>query len=139
MNYCNFAKVLISRSTKDNTSIILFNKENRDPDEIHKPKYNTTISVLQRHANYQAFVHRYPKLHIPKYENFKNVSAKLTSYVYDKKYYQNKNKNGEKGMFLDQFSLYNWLKLKESEKKTACSGELSNLPNKIPEVVFITH
>ncbi|CAG2253329.1 unnamed protein product [Mytilus edulis] len=64
------------------------------------------------------------------------VTHKVTSYVYDNKYCQKKNKNWENRECF-WTSLVYIICLNSRREKTACSGELSKLPDKIPEVVIL--
>lgn len=132
MNYCNFAKILIARSTKDKTSIDLFNTgkpENKDA-ESRKPCYNTSLSLRQRFENYSLFVHKYPKMHVKSYDVFRTKAVKLQKFTYESKYYANNNHNGEREQFLQQFSFNNWWKLTEMEKKQHKLEDCSICPTK---------
>lgn len=119
MNYCNFAKVIIARSTKDKTAIDNYNQskqQNPEPDKILKPHYNNHLSIQQRYENYSIFMGKYPKMLISSYNYFRLKLPKLQDYVYQNRYYLNKNKTGEKEKFVSQFSLVNWMQMKEIEK-----------------------
>ncbi|CAC5358495.1 unnamed protein product [Mytilus coruscus] len=119
MNYCNFAKVIIARSTKDKTAIDCYNQSKQqipEPDKILKPQYNNHLSIQQRYENYSIFMGKYPKMLISSYNYFRLKLPKLQDYIYQNKYYVNKNKTGEKEKFVSQFSLVNWMQMKEIEK-----------------------
>ncbi|CAC5381389.1 unnamed protein product [Mytilus coruscus] len=113
MNICNFAKVIISRATKDLSSINAWKekKENKK-----NPIYSSHISLQDRFQNYEIFIDQYPKMTM----NFKDFSLKykrLQGYITDKKYWNNNNKEGQQNKFLEYFSFKNWQKLPEPEKK----------------------
>lgn len=120
MNFCNFSKVLISRSTKDKSAIELFNSEDdvaTKEKEKNKPQYNTSLTLLHRHENYNIFMHRYPKMQLKSYEVFRKKVVKLQDYTTKNKYYVNFNKNGEREKFINHFDLLHWTKLEHAEKK----------------------
>lgn len=120
MNYCNFAKVIISRSTKDSAAIDSFNKydknEKTSKTSTFIAKYNTSLSITQRFENYNIFMAKYQKLCIPSYLQFKQQCLRLQTYVTGNKYYSNNNHSGERNTFITHFSLQNWIKLNEHEK-----------------------
>lgn len=124
MNYCNFIKVIIARSTKDSASIERFNspveksKKTKDgSDNKFIAKYNSSISFIQRHENYNIFMNKYKALSIESYDKFKQQCLRIQNYVTNNKYYQNSNHSGERNKFLEHFSLIKWLDLTESERK----------------------
>ncbi|CAC5362354.1 unnamed protein product [Mytilus coruscus] len=53
---------------------------------------------------------------ISSYNYFRLKLPKLQDYIYQNKYYVNKNKTREKEKFVSQFSLVNWMQMKEIEK-----------------------
>ena len=122
MNYCNFAKVIMSRSTKDKTSLDYWNSKT---DSVHindslsqQPKsqcvksYISNISIKSRYENYQRFMHRYPKMQLS-YDSFRHTVPRLQRYITDPKYWENSNRSGEKNAFLENFSLQAWCNLPE--------------------------
>ena len=117
MNICNFAKVILSRSTKDKTAIDYFN----DPSSFEKdknlaPVYNSSISLKQRFENYSLFMNRY-SMQIQPFKTFCQKISRIQEYVSNKKFYQNAGRNGEREVFADHFRLINWLQLSEAERK----------------------
>ncbi|CAG2238823.1 unnamed protein product [Mytilus edulis] len=118
MNYCNFVKVIISRSTKDGAAIDVFNKNKKE--DVNQTNfiahYNPSLAITQRYENYNIFMNKYKKLKIHSYNQFKQQCSRLQSYVTTNKYYKNNNHSGERNKFINYFSLQNWLKLNENEK-----------------------
>jgi hypothetical protein len=67
MNIFNFAKKMITRSTKDRESIKYWDDKNIDlsqesPKIQSSPKYDITISPAQRHEHYTNCTASYPKM-----------------------------------------------------------------------------
>ena len=119
MNLCNFAKILIARSSKDSNAIDFYNNINKDDSTgstTFIEKLNSLISLKQRHENYNIFTSKYPKLQVPSYTTFKNTCVKLQDYVTLDKYYSNRNANNERKKFIEHFSLQNFCKLPENGK-----------------------
>ena len=113
MNICNFIKVIVTRATKDLSTI---NKWNKNDENKKAPVYSSQISLMDRFYNYQIFLENYPKMAM----DFKDFSLKykrLQKYITDKKYWKNNNKDGQQHRFLSYFSFENWQKLPETEKK----------------------
>lgn len=121
MNYCNFAKVIIARSSKDPQSIEWWkNKSEGKSTETILPtpqlsKFSNLVSAPKRYDFYQTIMHRYPKMYIP-YKKFNSDLSKLQNYLTNNKYWKNANINGEKQQFLRKFSLESWSHLSEREK-----------------------
>lgn len=121
MNYCNFAKVIIARSSKDPQSIEWCkNKaEGKSTGTIlptpQLSKFSNLVSAPKRYDFYQTIMHRYPKMYIP-YKKFSSKLSKLQNYLTNNKYWKNANINGEKQQFLQKFSLDSWSLLSEREK-----------------------
>lgn len=121
MNYCNFAKVIIARSSKDPQSIEWWkNKaEGKSTGTIlptpQLSKFSNLVSARKRYDFYQTIMHRYPKMYIP-YKKFSSKLSKLQNYLTNNKYWKNANINGEKQQFLQKFSLDSWSLLSEREK-----------------------
>lgn len=121
MNYCNFAKVIIARSSKDPQSIEWWkNKaEGKSTGTIlttpQLSKFSNLVSAPKRYDFYQTIMHRYPKMYIP-YKKFSSKLSKLQNYLTNNKYWKNANINGEKQQFLQKFSLDSWSLLSEREK-----------------------
>lgn len=121
MNYCNFAKVIIARSSKDPQSIEWWkNKSEGKSTETILPtpqlsKFSNLVSAPKRYDFYQTIMHRYPKMYIP-YKKFNSNLSKLQNYLTNNKYWKNANINGEKQQSLRKFSLESWSHLSEREK-----------------------
>ncbi|CAG2220767.1 unnamed protein product [Mytilus edulis] len=113
MNYCNFAKVIISRSTKDIETINWWNTQ-KDK-ENKKERLTNNINMKDRYYNYSIFMEKYPKMYL-NFDQFRSKTTKLQSYLSDKKYWQNLNKSGQQHSFLGHFSLKNWLSLSSNER-----------------------
>ena len=94
MNYCNFAKVILARATKDKAQIDHFNSES-DNDSI-KAHYNNSLPLNIRYDNYTTFMQKFPKMHINSYIYFCQKVPLIQNYVYKNTYYTTNNKNGEK-------------------------------------------
>lgn len=101
MNYCNFAKVIIARSSKDPQSIEWWkNKSEGKSTETILPtpqlsKFSNLVSAPKRYDFYQTIMHRYPKMYIP-YKKFNSNLSKLQNYLTNNKYWKNANINGKK-------------------------------------------
>ena len=88
MNICNFAKIFITRSTKDRESIKYRDDKNiglsqESPKTQPSPKYDNTISPAQRHNNYTNFTASYPKMQVP-FDIFRRRLLKLEKKHYNK-------------------------------------------------------
>ncbi|CAG2215737.1 unnamed protein product [Mytilus edulis] len=118
MNLCNYAKVILARSTKEPETLKWWNDQPNKENKIlvHVPNHSQNINVRARYENYHAFMHSYPKMHIPLQE-FKSRIPRLQNYLSNAKYWKNNNKTGEKSIFLEKHNLLNWCKLSEAEKK----------------------
>ena len=125
MNYCNFAKVLIARNTKDPQSIEWWNLFSSDQQKKwasnslppSSSSFNNIIVPKKRYEFYTQVMHKYPKMYLP-YNKFVRQIPRLQNYLTKNVYYKNSNKAGEKKEFLNHFSLQNWCtKLGERERK----------------------
>ncbi len=115
MDICNFVKVISARATKDKTLLANF-VANQDTDQENagkktKSHHNPHISMAERHSIYQEIMQDHPELHFQSHNLFGITVKRVEKYLKEKKYYQNKNANGEKDRFLDYFSYQNWKKL----------------------------
>lgn len=135
MNYCNFAKVIIARSTKDKNLLTWWeNHEKNDADagEISINR-NCRNSNDVRYNMYHQIMHRFPKMYVP-LSVFKKRLPRIQNYVTDAKYYKKNNMNGERKQFVEFFSLQNWAKLSKTAKQghsitdcRACTYDLHSL------------
>lgn len=135
MNYCNFAKVIIARSTKDNNLLTWWeNHEKNDADagEISINR-NCRNSNDVRYNMYHQIMHRFPKMYVP-LSVFKKRLPRIQNYVTDAKYYKKNNMNGERKQFVEFFSLQNWAKLSKTAKQghsitdcRACTYDLHSM------------
>ena len=118
MNYCNFGKVLIARATKDLEAIKWWNSDKKDDCGSGTIKQNLSenFTLKDRYYNYEKFIEGYPRMNIS-YPVFQTKQAKIQGFLTDKKYWLNNSKNGEKKLFLEHFSLQNWTKMSDVEKK----------------------
>lgn len=129
MNYCNFAKVIIARNSKDPQSIDLWNsssgKNNNSSPQlaVHLGKFNNLYTASERYEFYSRVMFKYPKMHVP-YTTFVRQLPRLQNYLTKNSYWKNANKNGEKSQFLNHFDLKKWCTLSEKDKKNTPIGKL---------------
>ncbi|XP_069103113.1 LOW QUALITY PROTEIN: uncharacterized protein [Argopecten irradians] len=123
MNLCNFSKVFISRSSKDNTCVEWFDNANakncrNTENEASKPTpvYDNDLSIQKRHEIYQRFVANYPKLHIT-YAKFRSVLPRIQTAISKDGNWINSNKTGEKNAFLKHYSLQSFFQQNVSSRK----------------------
>lgn len=108
MNYCNFAKVIIARFSKDPQSIEWWKNKAEGkstgtilPTPQLSKCYNLVLAT-KRYDLCPTIMHRYPKIYIPYKTNSSNLS-KLQNYLTNNKQWKNANINGEKQQFLRNF------------------------------------
>ena len=101
MNLCNFAKVIISRCTKDASTINWWNENACSSDDLKLdiPAHSQLITTQTRHTLYHTFMEKYPKMQIS-FEKFKYKLPRIQKYITNSKYWKNNNKNGEKMEFI---------------------------------------
>lgn len=118
MNYCNFAKVILARCTKDTSALNWWKNKDNKENEIQesKPSYDNTIRQKQRHENYMMFMEKYPKMHIA-YKVMEKRLSRFQNYLTNAKYWTNCNAESEKSTFIQKFSLNKWVQLSETERK----------------------
>ena len=82
MNLCNFAKVIISRCTKDASTINWWNENACSSDDLKLdiPAHSQLITTQTRHALYHTFMEKYPKMQIS-FENFKYKLPRIQKYI----------------------------------------------------------
>ena len=107
MNICNFAKMLISRSTKDRESIKYWDDKNKglsqeSPKIQPSPKYDNTISPAQRHENYTNFTASYPKMQVS-FDIFRRRLPKLEKNITTNSNWTKNNKTQDKTKFIEAF------------------------------------
>ena len=122
MNICNFAKVFIARATKDIESINFWReKDNQNyewPQEPPTPRYDTTLSSLQRYNNYINYVtESCPKLHM-NFDQFRLKLPRVQQYLTTNSYWKKCNKTKDKSLFVNTFSIYSWAKLSMAQRKS---------------------
>ena len=123
MNFCNFAKIILARTTKDSNAIAWWEKKNKENEnnsnENNKiiSNYNCCLSSSFRHKIYNKIMFRYPKIQIAA-SVFQKIIKNFQKYVAASKYYKGNNKNGEKTRFVNSFSLQNWEQLSHRSKLT---------------------
>jgi hypothetical protein len=120
MNLCHFAKVIIGRSTKDQSEIKYYEDfiNGRQNEHHHKAsRFDTTFSGKRRYLFYAEVMHKYPKMHMP-LEVFVHKLTRIQTYLAKSKYYKNHNKSGEKKYFVDSHNLTSWLNLSEDERRS---------------------
>ena len=113
MNFCNFAKVIIGRNSKEPLSV------NSSPQDGKSEIANKTSNVSStfRYNFYSNIMYNYPKMHLP-YEKFIRQLPRLQNYLTKPKYWKNKNKFEEKKDFLQKFSLQQWELSSEKQKQS---------------------
>ncbi|XP_076089854.1 uncharacterized protein LOC143061451 [Mytilus galloprovincialis] len=121
MNLCNFVKTIIARATKDQTALDYWethqNKPNELPNSPEKlvPKFNTNFSVSKRFISYSNIMKNYSKMQINQ-EKFRLLLPRIQKYVTQNTKWKNGNTNGQKQLFINTFSIYQWMKLSEKDK-----------------------
>lgn len=127
MNLCHFAKVLIARASKDQSSIQYWQDHASGVPlraEHLIPRYDTSLSENSRYHFYCQVMHKYPKMYISKYQ-FHNKIGRVQSYLTQSKFFRNSNKSGEKNSYLETYNLMAWLQQSEHDRK---SHALSDCP-----------
>ncbi|CAC5358358.1 unnamed protein product [Mytilus coruscus] len=111
MDICNFAKVILTRATKDISSLQWWKKQNSennrpiltdnyqnnnsdDNSNTIQKSYTSIFSLMERHQNYMMFMDGYPKMHV-EYDYFKKRISRLQSYLTEKKYWKSGGKSEE--------------------------------------------
>ncbi|CAC5407047.1 unnamed protein product [Mytilus coruscus] len=116
MNFCNFAKVILSRCTKYTSAINWWNNPDKTNIENPPPSFNTSLTLRTRHENYTNFMRNYPKMQID-YKTMEKRLTRIQSYLTSPKYWQHDNKDGQRQEFYQNLSIYSWTRLSEIEKK----------------------
>jgi hypothetical protein len=82
MNLCNFAEVIISRCTKDASTINWWNDNACSSDDLKLdiPAHSQLITTQTRHALYHTFMEKYPKMQIS-FEKFKFTLPRIQKYI----------------------------------------------------------
>ena len=112
MNYCNFAKVILARCSRDKGAIEWWQKKD---DKGYQTSIDTTMSVKLRHENYMMFMDKFPKMHID-LSVFKKSIGRIQNYLTSSKYWANSNKSSERTTFIANFSLMKWASIPENDK-----------------------
>lgn len=84
MNFCNFAKVIIGRSSKDPESIKWWSTRENDINSISNVK-SSNKSPSFRYNFFNNVMHRYPNMHLP-YDKFVRQLPRLQNYLAMPKY-----------------------------------------------------
>lgn len=116
MNFCNFAKIIIARSSKDPKSLEWW--QSTEKEKSTQPtlsNFSNLTSVTQRYEFYTKVMQRYPKMYISA-KSFSSNLPRLQNYITQSKYWKNGNKHGERSTFIKRFSLENWYFLPVNEK-----------------------
>nr|XP_022316815.1 uncharacterized protein LOC111120391 [Crassostrea virginica] len=118
MDFCNFAKVIIARYTKDKNALTLWEKKQKNED-VTQILFNSNCrnSNDLRYNIYNQIMYRFPKMHVSPSIFYKRL-PRLQSYVTEAKYYKANNKNGERKKFVEYFSLQNWANLTNTAKQS---------------------
>ncbi|VDI03369.1 Hypothetical predicted protein [Mytilus galloprovincialis] len=120
MNTCNFAKILITRSTKDKESLKYWDEKSKpqlqEPLKTPSaPKYDTTISPAKRFHSYNNYITGCPKMAIS-FDKFRRSLPKLEKEITTNSNWSNSNKTQDKTKYIKSFSLYAWDKLTLQKK-----------------------
>lgn len=102
-------------SNLENTSPTPSENEKSKKITITVPKYNTNFNVASRCQTYNKIMHNQNQMQCDA-TRFRSILPRVQSYITENKKWKNGNTAGEKQAFLDKFSLYEWLKLKDSQK-----------------------
>lgn len=103
MDFCNFAKVIIARSSKDKNTLAWWeNQQNNEPFSPIAFNQNCRNSNDLRYNIYNQIMYRFPKMHVSPSIFYKRL-PRIQKYVTESKYYQINNKNGERKKFVDFF------------------------------------
>jgi hypothetical protein len=88
MNLCNFAKVIISRCTKDASTINWWNENVCSSDDLKLdiPAHSQLITTQTRHTLYHTFMGKYPKMQIS-FEKFKHKLPRIQKYITNSMYW----------------------------------------------------
>jgi hypothetical protein len=100
MNLCNFAQVIISRCTKDASTINWRNANACSSDDLKLdiPAHSQLFTTQTRHTLYHTFMRKYPKMQIS-FEKFKYKLPRIQKYITNSKYWKHSNTNGEQMEF----------------------------------------
>jgi hypothetical protein len=120
MNYCNFAKVIIARCSKDSQSIKWWENKNQpgsEPQSLSSSlaNFNNLVPCPQRYSFYQSVMQNHTKMYLS-YDAFSKNITRLQSYLTQNKYWKSGNANGEKRLFMQQYSLKSWCALSNTER-----------------------
>lgn len=129
MNFCNYAKIIIARNSKDPHSSNTTGKTGQQ----QLSKFSNTVPVAKRYEFYQNVMQKYPKMYLP-FTSFSTNLPRLQKYITNAKYWKQGNRNGEKSQFIQTFSLQSWLKLPEREKQMHTLKNCVKCEAKNPEV-----
>jgi hypothetical protein len=112
MNFCNYAKIIIARNSKDPNS----SSTNQNSGKQQLTKFSNTVPVAKRYEFYENVMQKYPKMYLS-FQSFSTNLPRLQRYITNSKYWKNGNRNGEKSQFIQTYSLQSWSKLHEREKQ----------------------
>ena len=102
MNFCNFAKVIIGRNSKEPLSVNSSSQDGKS--EIANKTSN--VSSIFRYNFYSNIMYNYSKMHMP-YKKFIRQLPRLQNYLTKPKYWKNKNKFEEKKIISKNFHFNN--------------------------------
>lgn len=112
MNFCNFAKIIIARNSKETQKTT---ETTAETTTIRIPVFNNNVTVAKRYDFYQNVMNKYPKMYLTSMAFASNL-PRLQKYITESKFWKNGNRNGEKRQFIENFNLQSWNKLSEREK-----------------------
>jgi hypothetical protein len=115
MNFCNFAKVIIGRNSKDPATIQWWSTKDRSKEDAITNWKTSNVSPSFRFNFYMKIMQNYPKMHLP-YDKFVRQLPRLQKYITKPKYWQNSNREGQKKNFLSLFSLQQWNDISHRDK-----------------------
>lgn len=112
MNFCNFAKIIIARNSKETQNTT---ETTGETTTIRIPVFNNNVTVAKRYDFYQNVMNKYPKMYLTS-KAFASNLPRLQKYITESKFWKNGNRNGEKRKLIENFNLQSWNKLSEREK-----------------------
>lgn len=96
MDFFNFSKVIIARSSKDKNILAWWeNQQNNEASSQIAFNQNCRNSNDLRYNIYNQIMNRFPKMHVSPSIFYKRLPH-IQKYVTESKYYQSNNKNGER-------------------------------------------
>lgn len=83
--------------------------------KIRIPVFNNNVTVVKRYDFYQNVIYKYLKVYLT-FKAFASNLPSMQKYITDSNFWKNRNRNGGKSRFIENFNLQSWNKLSEREK-----------------------